>query len=442
MNTTVQNILTELKAILEQLDAISEKRPLSLAYNNFGMAGIDIVDMRDRVIELGDRINNVSPEDIPADLNSRLLEFIPRLNYLRTATIPHIFNGNGVAALPAFLLTMDALDRLLRPVLSIRHAEETALVQEVRSLRSTIRSLTTRSNAVKPTIERLQSMADSIVSAHEAAVRLPTDLQELEDAQDKIDKSFRNATATEYEIRKLAEESRSYSELLLRRAEAADSIVEKCETAMRASTAVGLAGAFNDRAEALTKSIFPWVGGLVSALLFGAIVGGMQLHLLAESIQASTAPTIVWTRLAVSLLSVGAPVWFAWLSTKQIGQRFRLSEDYAYKASISKAYEGYRREAVELDEDFQKKLFASALTRLDEQPLRFVESETHGSPWHEFLSSDVVKDAIRLAPELLGQWTQKAADTVAASKKRGRKMVAPANDGLAAPDQATQTEAR
>jgi hypothetical protein len=126
---------------------------------------------------------------------------------------------------------------------------------------------------------------------------------------------------------------------------------------------------------------------LVGALAAGAIVGGSQLHQLSETIQASTAPTIVWTRIAVSLLSVGAPVWFAWLATKQIGQRFRLSEDYAYKASISKAYEGYRREAAQLDEDFQKRLLASALARLDEQPLRFVEHVTHGSPWHELLGS-------------------------------------------------------
>jgi len=97
-----------------------------------------------------------------------------------------------------------------------------------------------------------------------------------------------------------------------------------------------------------------------------------------------------------------------------------LAEDYAYKASVSKAYEGYRREAAQLDEDFQKRLFASALTRLDEQPLRFVENESHGSPWHELLSSDIVKDAVRIAPQLVSEWKQKAVDTVAASKVRRR----------------------
>ncbi|WP_176107876.1 hypothetical protein [Paraburkholderia youngii] len=196
----------------------------------------------------------------------------------------------------------------------------------------------------------------------------------------------------------------------------AKQVLEWSEDAMRSSTAVGLAVAFHDRAEDLRKSMTPWVWGLIVALIAGATVGGFQLHSLAEAIQSSTSPMIVWTRLAVSMLSVGAPIWFAWLSTKQIGQRFRLAEDYAYKASVSKAYEGYRREALELDEDFQKRLFASALTRLDEQPLRFVENETHGSPWHELANSKLMKEAIRIAPELVTRFRNEAKQAVDKAK--------------------------
>ncbi|HDG8047078.1 TPA: hypothetical protein PCL14_003613, partial [Klebsiella pneumoniae] len=80
--------------------------------------------------------------------------------------------------------------------------------------------------------------------------------------------------------------------------------------------------------------------------------------------------------------------------TKQIGQRFRLAEDYEFKASVSKAYEGYRREAVQLDNDFTQRLFGNALTRLEEPPLRFVEEATHSSPIMEMLSSDNFKSFI------------------------------------------------
>jgi hypothetical protein len=105
----------------------------------------------------------------------------------------------------------------------------------------------------------------------------------------------------------------------------------------------------------------------------------------------------------LSLLSVGAPVWFAWLSTKQIGQRFRLAEDYAFKASISRAYEGFRREAARFDKDMEARLLGSALSRLDELPLRLVETDTHGSPWHELASSDLVKQALKVVPGFADQ---------------------------------------
>jgi hypothetical protein len=84
---------------------------------------------------------------------------------------------------------------------------------------------------------------------------------------------------------------------------------------------------------------------------------------------------------------VGAPLWFAWVATKQLGQRFRLAEDYGFKASVAKAYEGYRRDAVRIDPRFEAQLFGIALRRLEEAPLRMIEEEAHGSPWHEFFNA-------------------------------------------------------
>lgn len=416
MHEILSKISAELTALATAVSGNAEARPISLAYGQFGMAGVDRDDLASRANQLASWINDSDQNDIPALLSAKLSQAPQTLQYVRSATVPHIFNGNAQTAIPAYLITLENLENLLESVLSVDVDDEKQLTREVRELRSKIRSLSARSGAVEPSIDRLQAMADSIVSAHDAAVRLPTDLQELEESQQQINNIVANAKENDETVRKLVEASKSSSERLSSSADNAEKIIAQCEAAIRASTAVGLAGAFHDRAESLGKSLRPWVLGLIGALLVGAIVGGWQLHQLSQSIQASTAPTIVWTRIAVSLLSVGAPVWFAWLSTKQIGQRFRLAEDYAYKASISKAYEGYRREAAELDEDFQKRLFASALSRLDEQPLRFVESETHGSPWHELLSSDVVKDAIRIAPQLVGEWKQTAVDTVAAAK--------------------------
>ena len=166
-----------------------------------------------------------------------------------------------------------------------------------------------------------------------------------------------------------------------------------------------------------------WVGGLVVALGLGSWIGSSQLRNFSELIkQPGSDPTVAVINLVLALLSVGATVWFSWLATKQIGQRFRLAEDYAFKASVSRAYEGYRREAANIDEAFVARLFSSALSRLDEQPLRLVETTTHGSPWHELASSDVIRKATEVVPDFANSVMKLAKDGLAALKPASKAV--------------------
>lgn len=132
----------------------------------------------------------------------------------------------------------------------------------------------------------------------------------------------------------------------------------------------------------------------------------------------------------LSIASIGAPIWFAWLATKQVGQRFRLAEDYSFKAAVARAYEGYRKEAARIDPAFEARLFDSALTRLEEAPLRLVESSTHGSPWHELVNSAAFAKAMDTVPELRDKLAEvsKSAFSVFARKQ---DPAAPQKEGKA-----------
>ena len=109
---------------------------------------------------------------------------------------------------------------------------------------------------------------------------------------------------------------------------------------------------------------------------------------------------LIFAQMLISVLSLGAPIWLAWVATKQIGERFRLAEDYAYKATLSSAYEGYRTEAAGLDPVFQAQLFSIALSRLDEIPLRLIDKHVAGSPMHELLKSPEFRAAVEKTPGL------------------------------------------
>lgn len=263
----------------------------------------------------------------------------------------------------------------------------------------------------------LEGKIDTINEAYDAAESLPTTLKSLRETNEEINQlnesSEKNANSiggileqAKYESKEINEIKTAVTQLHNNVAkEAGDYLnelkikaqgyIDKCEEAFRTTTSKGLAGAFEDKAKKLNASIRLWVAGLITALGAGAVVGYTRLHALEAYLSNPNASGIKLTiQLILSMLSVGAPLWFAWLATKQIGQRFRLAEDYEFKASVSKAYEGYRREALQLDSDFSQRLFGNALTRLEEPPLRFVEETAHSSPIMEMLSSDGFRNLV------------------------------------------------
>jgi hypothetical protein len=165
-----------------------------------------------------------------------------------------------------------------------------------------------------------------------------------------------------------------------------------------------LSASFQERADTLGLSVWLWVFLLVGALGGAAFLGYHRIQVITNALSGQDPKVgFIWLQLALSALSVGAPLWFAWLATKQVGQRFRLAEDYSFKASVARAYEGYRKEAARLDEKFEAELFSSALKRLDEEPLRLIEKSDHNSPWSEMLSSPTVIKALELVPDSKNQ---------------------------------------
>ncbi|RCS31245.1 hypothetical protein DEO45_03115 [Rhodanobacter denitrificans] len=289
-----------------------------------------------------------------------------------------------------------------------------------------------RLKGLTPKAESVELMVERIEQAYNAADQLPTDLEALAEARQTIADLARDATKDQARVAGIRENADEIDEKLKKSSDDALDVLRRCETAYSAATSVGLAAAFNERSVSLAKSMWIWVVGLIGALAAGSFFGAGQLHRLSELLKIPNASTsVVVLNMLLSLLSVGAPIWFSWLATKQIGQRFRLAEDYAFKASISRAYEGFRREAARVDKDLEARLLASALTRLDELPIRLVETDSHGSPWHELASSNVVQQAIKVVPGFASQVHDlaiKAVNTIAEKRLRPSAPQVAANE--------------
>lgn len=435
MHSVLESIKGELVALASAVKStITSNEPFCIAHGNWTFPALTRDELAEQALSLVALIDNRGGAELGAS-EALLSDYPRRLVYLRGSVVPNIW-GNPLAGVDNYQTTLAGLRRALEPALADTSLEAIDAAKVVRRLLVQLRALEARIGGVNSRTTNLDSMVGRIEKAYVAADQLPTDLETLEESRQTIQKLLGDAKLDREQIQGLSVEVARLKEGMDKSAEEANAIIGRCDAAYRSTTSEGLASAFAERARSLNASMWIWVAGLIVALVAGAVLGTGQLKQLAGaiSLSATSADTTVWIRVLLSLLSVGGPVWFAWVATKQLGQRFRLAEDYGYKASISKAYEGYRREAALLDPVFQDRLFSSAISRLEELPLRLVETTTHGSPWHELLSSEVVRNAAKSVPDFADKVTELAKSALAGVAKNPQPPLA-ANEPIAVPSE-------
>lgn len=364
---------------------------------------------------LADDLRDANPETVPQSVANYVSSAVRRIQTLQTNTVPQFYAGNIGQAFPAYLATIRDMHDTLLPALGWTVLPDKAALPVAIARRAA--AAQRRVADLEGAVPELEKKVAEINAAHAVAENLEVDLQALAEAREKVEKSATETAVQGEKVRLALEQSSTDLAEMKRQAETAEKLIALCEAAYQITTTKGLAGAFDQRAGSLAWSMRSWVAGLAAALIAGSVIGASRLAVLAEMLGHEDLkwPAII-SQIVLSVLGVGAPLWFSWLATKQIGQRFRLSEDYAFKASVAKAYEGYRKEAAQIDPDFQSALFRSALTRLDEAPLRLVEAQQHGTPLQEMLNSDAVKEAIRLAPDLPAKMMVLVSDTISKAK--------------------------
>lgn len=305
-------------------------------------------------------------------------------------TMQYALNGNAHQSLAALVVTLDWIRDIFEPLLDFGSPEDPRLPAKIRQK---ISKISNRVDNLDIDSKDLKKAISEIESAHKTAEELPTDIAELNKARKAVEKALSR-------IEILAEEAEKKSDLINEQSKVASKLLKDSEDNYSISVTKGLSSSFHSRAVRLTFSMWIWVVGLLIALYFGLQTGAERLQLLSSLIAGSNPDlSLILVQSALSIVNLGAPIWFAWLSTKQISQNFKLAEDYNFKASVAKAYEGYRKEAARIDPVMEAKLLHSALNRLDEAPLRYVDEDYHSSPFQELIASPEFKKVIETVPE-------------------------------------------
>ena len=300
-------------------------------------------DLADIPRQLASQIRALKPKKISAPLIDRLNVFRQRLHTLQAKTVPFLFKVHGDDAMAhAYLQTLECMRIALGPIL-----EENKF-------------LNSGSLAFQKMMEEAQS-----------------DLEQIKTKKESVDGILKTQEAANVATLNKLEEMKKD----------ADGVMQKLGLTEQAAVNQSLGQAFQKRGKVLLWRSRGWIVVLFVALVVTAYLGHQSMGQLQIELSKSVLQwSVVWMHIFLSIFNIGAPLWLAWLATIQIQKYFLLNEDYAFKATVAATYEGYRREAYRLDEALEKRLFDSALKRLDEHPLRLLEKKSHSSPFHALLN--------------------------------------------------------
>lgn len=398
MNKEVENLCNALDSFGDSIEiAWNDDRLLNEAFN-WQHPALNRFDLADMPRTLSKKIRNSNIVINDKDILNIIASIPTKISSFKSTTLPYMFNGNGPNSIPAYFNLLNWISFIIEPEISWSvnndpNAMPTKISRKLKTLMGKI-------DDINVDQEKLNNQIKLIDEAVETAESLPADLQDLREARKKIDSISNEALKSIAKVSAAKENSEQLLSDIQSNKEIADKLVENCEDAYRITTSKGLAGSFDQRAKQLAGSMWIWVVGLLGSLIAAWFIGTQRVTILTAALSGpDTEWGLVFAHAFLAFASLGAPLWFAWISTKQIGQRFKLSEDYGYKASVAKAYEGYRKEAARIDKDLEARLFESALSRVEEAPLRLVDNTNHGSPWHELANSRSFKDALSNIPD-------------------------------------------
>ncbi len=391
-----EKLINSLKALEKQLREHSNAAKFSdnWSYQAPPLNKDDLADLTEAVTLKLEALD--WPDDDPARKNW-FDTHADKVQYVTQQAVPNLFGA--VTAHQAIILLLYTLEIDIGRFASVTDLRGVLTLPI--NLSKDVSNAKRRLIAATSGVDDLEHKVQIIKSAYEAAANLPATQHDLEQAIKDVAKAKKDAQEHEFTAKSSASATLQHQKDLDALLNEANGVLAKVNAAYRAATSQGLAQAFSSKERALNDSMLLWVLGLLASLAAAGFIGQDRFPQLLQAVSGKPEWGVVLANVVLAAFSLAAPVWFAWVSTKQIGQRFRLSEDYAYKAALASAYEGYRSEAAQLSKELEAQLFAIALGRLDEIPLRLVEANIAGSPMHELFKSVEFKQAVDEVPGFL-----------------------------------------
>jgi len=245
----------------------------------------------------------------------------------------------------------------------------------------------TTTNTLAQVEESNQKAIDSLAIIQRNEKTAAEKLASTQASNEQVDTHEKNIRALVTEFTNLSAElvanKKTQSELF----DEFEAYRKKIDGLLADSNRTGMAASFTTRRIGLMTPLFGWL------FIFGCSIFGLLYMGVTYIVPIlNSANSATWEQLPLRLALTAPFVWLGWFSARQYGYTTRLREDYVYKEASAKSFEGYKREAKEVNQEMLQKLLEQAIKNLGDNPIRIYDGhDNHGSPFQEFIEK-ILKD--------------------------------------------------
>lgn len=290
----------------------------------------------------------------------------------------------------------------------ITQTEVKALYDEVEEIKKESVASIARLNSLASTYEQsvltinssLEQSNQSAISAQESRDAAAAHLDELKTLLSEARQHHETVSSFARSVDVLSEKISKSEEKMVKLSEDAMELRVRVEGLLPGATSAGLASAFKERKESFHGPVKTWsrvfIGSIMS-LLIVAFINPVDLKI--DQVTIENFHMYVLLRLPF-LVPI---IWLAIYSAHRHNQALRLEEEYAHKEAISKSFEGYKTQLMEIESDTNSKaaehLVNRTLEALGRHPGRIYDAKREDvSPfgvireWFRFSREEKKKD--------------------------------------------------
>lgn len=209
--------------------------------------------------------------------------------------------------------------------------------------------LSTHMESVRSSAEDASAMVEQIGQLKQSALELSSGIEQLKSSMDEDRSTV--ADLSEHCTRLVAEIEERKEELG-RLSEEASELRTRIELLLPGATSAGLASAFRERKEDFRKPRRVWGAIFMVAVL--SLVAVAYINPATFEIEAPDYQLLIPYFLE-RLPFVIPVIWLAIYAAIRHRQALQLEEEYAYKEALSKSFEGYKTQLLEIDADAAEK---------------------------------------------------------------------------------------